>query len=39
VGKKTTAKYEEGYAAAAKFINTKPDNIGSTPHPLFHTQN
>jgi hypothetical protein len=29
VGKKSSALYSNGYAAAAKYINASPSNIGS----------
>ncbi|CZR54187.1 related to selenocysteine lyase [Phialocephala subalpina] len=37
VGKKSTSLYEQGYAAAAKYINASPDNIvlGSSTTQLF----
>ncbi|KAK0107552.1 hypothetical protein ONS96_003358 [Cadophora gregata f. sp. sojae] len=39
IGKKSTAHYESGYAAAAKYINASTDNIvlGSSTTSLFRT--
>jgi hypothetical protein len=33
VGKKSSTLYSAGYAAAAKYINASPSNIGSYSHP------